>query len=218
MLRNSLAEITILDALLGAGDLPGRQSVHVQCPAGAAKFVVDGGLVECCGASWMADNSPASVVVFELMRNLDGEVVIESSPQEPLNVPVGVATLLRGIEMLASEWQSLMADVPSMESVVRLWPELSRSAVVLDARWWALVQAVGTGTTFAALMMSLELDELNARRTLAEALAWGLVSVDGRAGRALTPRQATGENAPIPAPLPAPAMLPPASIGSAARS
>jgi hypothetical protein len=216
MPRRSLAELTILDALLGAGELPGRHSVVASCPDGSATFVVDGGLVECRGASWMAPSSPAAAVVFELMRRLEGELVIESAPQESLNTPVGVASLLRSLDTLASEWQALIADVPSLGSVVRLWPELSRSAVVLDARWWTLVTTVGTGITFRGLMDSLDLDELSARRLLAEALAWGLVSVDGRAGRAsLTSRSAGFESAPIPAPLPPPRMLPTVSIGSA---
>jgi hypothetical protein len=214
MLRRTLAEITILDALLGAGELPGRHRVVVRCPDGEARFVVDGGLVECRGASWMGWSVAPAAVVFDLMRRLDGDIVIEASPQESMSTPVGMTILLRGLDMLASEWQALLADVPSMHSRLQLWTALSRRAVVLDARWWALVTTVGSGATFCEVMERLELDELAARRMVSEALAWGLVTVNGRPGRAqVTYRSAGDETATTPAPPSRPQSRQTVSIG-----
>lgn len=139
-------------------------------------WLVDGELV---GAE--SENEPAgdvTAVLFDLLRFAFGEFVFEAGttsadPGPPLDVE---ATLARA-ETLLAEWSELTAVIPSLDTPIRLVPELADPVTVSPEQWYAVV-AVGDGTTAGAIGRHCGLGELDTYRRVRDLVAAGLVDID----------------------------------------
>jgi hypothetical protein len=207
MMQGSLAEVTLLEVLIYAGQQSAPQIVHVRTELGVARYVVDGERVELSHATWATPGVTAPELTFELLREVAGEISLtDAPPHEPLLNPITLPALLSTLDDIAQEWEELMADAPDSDAVVELMSE-ALGDVVLDQDRWLILHAVGDGLSVGELFLRLDVTELKFRRMLASALEGRLVAVGGRSGRGFM--SMIDAAAPRSAPLtPPPAQLP----------
>lgn len=184
MVHGSLSQLNALELLAAAGEEPGRQLVVIRVPQGVTEFIVDGQMVDLVSAPWTPSSTTVPELLFELLRCRVGTFEVSALQRERMQTyPIGFTVIVQVLEQIASEWVDLADDIPSADSVIELNPTLQRSTVILDENRWAVVRAIGNGSTLDRLIAETALSELTVRRLLAHCLTNGLVTVDGRTGR-----------------------------------
>ena len=136
------------------------------------------------------DLSPtATEVIFGLLRFNAGSFTFESGANAPhADHPNSLEPILEEAENMLTEWRSIEEVVPSLSVWVGLVSELKGADVMIDASRWRCITAVGSGAQVGAVAESLEMNEVDACRTVKELIELGLVELmEEPAGMAAAP-------------------------------
>lgn len=147
-------------------------------------WVEDGDVVatELTASNGFAPN--ASEVIFGLLRFDAGSFTFESGARAAhADHPNSMEPILAEAESMLAEWRSIEEVVPSLEVWVGLVGKLNGPDVMIDADRWCCIVAVGSGAQVGAVAETLELNEIEACRTVKELIELGLVElIDEPAG------------------------------------
>ncbi|HEX2575492.1 MAG TPA: DUF4388 domain-containing protein [Aquihabitans sp.] len=175
-LQGDLASFALPDVLrlLAGTGKTGRLAVASRTGSGEI-WVLDGELVGGTATTSPHAERPADVV-FELLRGEggsfvfdDGEQLVEGGERS------SVADALQAAEALVAEWAEVEAVVPSMDASVTFAPEIDGDEVTLAADQWAVLAALGAGTSVRGLGAQLEVTDLVASRRVKDLVERGLV-------------------------------------------
>ena len=191
-LRGTLDTLSVSDLLtvLAASKRSGELMVRGPGLEGRL-WLAHGGLVK----ADVADGTDLVDAVLALLQLDTGEFSFEaeSSPVSASEV-TDVAGVLEEAESRLSEWLAAQTAVPTLGARFTLGSEPMGTNVTLTAEEWRVLAALGSGADVRAVMGSLGLKEVEARRTVKALLDAGLLVPAGD-------RASTG---PAAAPVPPP--------------
>lgn len=123
--------------------------------------------------------SPTSVeVIFGLLRFDTGSFTFELGVRAAqADHPSSMEPILTQAENMLVEWRSIEEVVPSLDVWVGLVAKLKGPDVMIDANRWCGIAAVGGGAQVGVVAETLELNEIDACRTVKELIELGLVEV-----------------------------------------
>lgn len=146
---------------------------------GSGSLWMDGGDLVASEASGVAAETSHTDVVFELLRYKEGSFIFENDATPTSKaVPANVAPVLADAERQIAEWEEIEAVVPSLDSIVRLSPELAEPVVTINAEVWRSLATIGSGCTVGQLGRSLDLGEIPVSRTVKSLVEAQLASVE----------------------------------------
>lgn len=146
----------------------------------ASLWITDGEVVggEVLGAG---EGATAASLLFELLRFTEASFAFDVAPPgtEPdvAVVATSIETGLREASALLSEWDDIVAVVPSLAHRVVLVPELPEESVTLDPTSWSLVLAAASDPVVAAVGDALGFDEFGACAAVASLVEQGLATI-----------------------------------------
>lgn len=141
-------------------------------------WVRDGAVA--AGSTDRVADAPLDEVLCDLLRYHGGAFTFEEDERSPtVTRPEPLDDLLLRAGALLSEWRELESAVPSMTYWVRLVDTLpDGDQVTVAADQWPALVAVGDGCSVADLAHRLELNELNALRTVHDLMRSGLTTIE----------------------------------------
>ena len=152
--------------------------LHVVGPtASGSIWVVDGRIEHTALGGEGCDPAQA---VFTLLRNVEGTFRYEAGvpgtvPASSEAGPVEVEGVLAAAAVLLQEWDELGRIVPGADARLQLAPELARP-VRLAVEEWAVIVAVGSGTSVEDLAVALGVPEIVAMRRARDLVVAGLLT------------------------------------------
>jgi hypothetical protein len=152
--------------------------LRITGPGGSGSLWLDGGAIVASEASRSPLAGDATEVLFELLRNKEGEFVFDddekaAAPEEPAEVEASLAAA----EAMLDEWKEIEAVVPSLDAWVSLRAELPGDEITLDRERWQQLVAVGSGATVGQLGERLGQGELPVSRTVKGLVELGVVEL-----------------------------------------
>jgi hypothetical protein len=162
--------------LLGSSSKTGRLIVNGD--RGSANLWFDGGRLVGGGSSTQPGDLELPEVVFDILRYTTGSFIFEADAACPDPLPgESVDEVIVVAEGALAEWSEIIQVVPSLESWLRLAPELQYPEVVVDQACWTAIVAVGGGCTVRQLGEQLRLGELPSCRLVRALVGAGFVEV-----------------------------------------
>lgn len=142
-------------------------------------WLTDGALV---AAASDRERTEIDAALFDLLRFAEGSFRFEpdaSAPDELSGQETDgdVEAALGRAEVLLDEWREIESVIPSLDSWVRLVPEIAGDVTIAPVQW-ATLAVIGSGSTGRRVGDDLELGELDACRRLRELVDLGVAEVD----------------------------------------
>jgi hypothetical protein len=162
--------------LLGSSSKTGRLIVNGD--RGSANLWFDAGQLVGGGSSTQTGEFELSEVVFDILRYATGSFIFEADSACPTPIEgESIDDVIEQAEVALAEWGEIVRVVPSMDSWLRLAPELQYPEVVVDQACWTAIVAVGGGRTVRELGDLLGLGELPSSRLVRALVGAGFVEV-----------------------------------------
>ena len=173
-LEGTLQTIALPDVLGLLSVTAKTGELRVESGGGVGSIWFQGGQV--AGFDVGSAKTPVDAL-FGLLRLEEGRFRFLTGT-EPANAtaPTEVGQVLEEAQARLSKWDAICAVVPSLDARVSLRPRVE-AAVVLSPEQWAVVAAVGAGSSVAEVLAAVDMSEFEGSRVVRDLADLDLVEV-----------------------------------------
>lgn len=179
VLFGTLDTLDMPDVLRLLADTRKQGRLRVEGERGEGCLWLDAGMITSAAIGWTRPDLPIDDAVFEILRLQAGSFAFETDPEPQRGEGEGrdINDALDVADAALTEWQELVAIVPSLAHRVHLVPALSYTDVTIDAARWPIIVASADRPAVSDIADRLGLGELSVSRAIADMIELGLAEI-----------------------------------------